>query len=301
MKLINKLLIASLCLGMLTLASCNNGDDEGPSEPPFMGNLSGTLTDIEAGGAETQFVATSIEATHDTTAFANEAAVKIIAKNAAGVEIVINLRDTVATMVPYTFTSTSTNTSTITFSPTKGPFTTVRDDIGATASGNIEITDNGMDDGILRGIIHILGWYEVVQSGEDNIKAFLQNGSFEVPLTRTGFSIGGGDATLSCKINGAQFDPALVMSSGFSITASSLTGQGIGLILPTNATVGQHNFGGEYSAIYTSGMATYTTEGTINISAVNAAQSSASGTFQFTATPIGGGETVSVTDGTFSF
>ena len=82
MKLINKFLIGSICLGLLTFASCTKGDDDGPSEPAFQGIFKGDLT-VLGTQEPTVYSATTITATHDTSGFSFGAAVKIEVVNSS--------------------------------------------------------------------------------------------------------------------------------------------------------------------------------------------------------------------------
>ncbi|NEN24827.1 hypothetical protein G3O08_15095 [Cryomorpha ignava] len=301
MKLINKFLIGSLCLGLLTFTSCTKGDDDGPAEPEYQGTLTGDLTII--GNPEaTVYTATSITATHDTSGF-SAAPVKIEVVNSSGVKITIQLTDTTAQLAPYVLRRSGSNLSTIKLSANGETYTTRTDDIPGEDNGLITITDGGADDGILRGNIILLKWFKVKTTGPDSLVALMQNGSFEVPLVRKGFTFEPGDATVSAKINGAAFNPIATNKFGFTLISSSATGEMLSVELPDNTTVGEHalNESSDYAVDYTSGSTLYNSEGTINVTAFDANAGTATGTFQFTATPTSGGTAVSVTEGAFTF
>ncbi len=300
MKLINKFLIGSLCLGLLTFVSCSK-DDDGPSEPAYQGTFTGDLTVISSGEAK-PYSATSITATHDTSGFSFGPSVKIEVVNSSGVKIIIHLADTTAQLTPYFLRRSGINESTINLTANSDSYTTRTDDIPGDDNGLITITDGGSKDGILRGNIILLKWFKV-KTGQtpDSLVALMQNGSFEVPLTRKGYTFEPGDASLSAKINGTAFNSTTVFSSGFSLTATNASLQSLTVNLPDDATVGEHNINAssEYQVIYMSGGTPYSSEGTMNITAFDANAGTATGTFQFTGTS--GATSVSVTEGAFTF
>lgn len=299
MKLINKFFIGTLCLGLLTFASCTKGDDDGPSEPEFQGTLTG---DYQVLGQEpTTYTATNITATHDTSGATP--AVKIEVENASGVKIIIHLSDTTAKLTPYYLRGSSINKSTLKMTANGETYTTKTDDIPGDDNGIITITDGGSKDGILRGTISLLKWFKVKSSGPDSLVALMQNGSFEVPLTRKGFTFEPGGASLSAKVDGVPFAPISTNKFGFTLISSSASGDIFSVELPENATVGEHplNETSEYDVNYTSGSNFYNSDGTITITAFDAGAGTASGTFQFTGTPLSGGNTVSITEGAFTF
>src|SRR5690606_13840709 len=151
--------------------------------------------------------------------------------------------------------------------------------------------------------INNLVWYKVVDAGPDSLRAALQEGAFEVPLTRKGLAFEPGDATIAAKIDGTPFNSTTVFSSGFSLTAANASGQSLILTLPMDASLGEHalNEDSDYVIMFMNSSGSHSSNGTINITAFDATASTAAGTFQFTATPSAGGTTVSVTEGTFTF
>jgi len=306
MKLINKFLIGFLALGLVTLVSCNKGDDDGPSEPAFTGNFTGNLTVIPSGGTTTEWVSSSITATHDTSFFPAGPRVNITVNDGNGNTIVVQLADTAATPQPYSFFQFTTSESTINTPDLESPASTRTNDTDLSPNGAIVITDNGEDDGILRGTINFLRWYVVGDEVNDDAQyAIFSEGSFEVPLTRTGTPVGGGDdSDISATIDGQAFTADIVSTAGLQITGASLGGSALSLIVPTSGvSLGDYSLdqSNGFTLIYTnqSQEAFIATSGTVSLSAYNAAAQTATGTFNATLTSTGSGTTVTATNGSF--
>ncbi len=305
MKLINKFLIGFLAMGMVTLVSCNKGDDDGPSEPEFSGTFTGNLTIVPT-ATESDWVTSSISAVHDTSMFNFGPKVRIQVQDGSGNTIVIFLTDTVVNPAGYLFSQTTTSYSTFDNSTLETPATTVKDDLTPATTGNIVITDNGKDDGILRGTINSLQWFNVLEDENDQIYAVLQEGSFEVPLTRVGTPVGGGDdSDISATIDGQAFAPDFITTSGLVITgASTSNGASLSLSVPASGVgVGDYSFDQTSSLvlIYSDGSQnTYiATSGTVSFSAYNSSAQTATGTFNATLTNQNTSNTLTLTNGSF--
>src|SRR5690554_2622297 len=79
MKSLSKLFLGICAVGLLTLVSCDKDDDSAPSEPQNAGIFKGNFINPTDGG-QSEWVATSTEAKHDTLS----GEVRIKAQNAAG-------------------------------------------------------------------------------------------------------------------------------------------------------------------------------------------------------------------------
>lgn len=301
MKLINKLFLGLCAFSLLTLASCNKDDDGGPSTPANPGVFKGSFINPQDGSTN-EWNATSTKAVHDTTLFGD---LTITAKNAAGDLVTILLSDTAVggyTLFQNTFNESSYESTTL------AAVATTRTNDVPTATGpsqsTIEITDGGKKDGRVKGIIHVLQWYIVGDGTADDTKvAILSSGTFDIPLTRVGYTGGSGDMAITAKIDGTPFVTTTVMSSGFMLTGIGANNQSLIISLPNNSTTGSHDVGGssQYSVTYSDGVNAYLSEGTMNITTFNSAAGTATGTFDVTATQMGGSNSVSITEGTFSF
>lgn len=304
MKLINKIFLGICVLSLLTIVSCQKSDDGGPSAPANPGVFTGTYNPLD--GTTSDWIASSTKAVHDTI----YESLTITAQNAAGDFITILLSDTATGY--YTLFQNTFNQSTYESATLDTIVTTVSNDVPDGTGPNqstIQITDNGMSDGRIKGIVQILQWYIVGDgTADDERVAILQDGEFDIPLTRVGMDIGGGDGEmeLSAKIDGAPFNPSssTIYAIGLMLTGSDLTtGQTIIVQLPTGTTTGSHTVDSSsgYSVTFTDGETGYLSEGTINITSFDSSSQSAAGTFEVTATPMGGGDSVSITEGSFSF
>lgn len=305
MKLINKFFLGICAIGLLTIVSCNKNDDDAPSVPSNPGILKGVLNPLDATGATSEWVATFTEAKHDTVS----GEVRIKAQNAAGDEIMILLSSAEPKL--YNLFQSTTNESTYKSSTIAAVATTRTNDVpdgSAPKPGKIQITDDGETDGRIKGIIHVIHWYIVGEgSGEgandDERVAIFQTGEFDIPLTRGANMSGSGQANVSAKIDGAAFTPMDVTPFGFTLMATGID-HSITISLPNNATIGTHDFAdmfSSYSVNYSSGLSMFNMEGTIELIEFNSIAGTATGTFEATATPSGGGDSVSITDGTFRF
>lgn len=191
-----------MAVGLLTTASCNKSDDDGPingghvdedpdeepdddpSDPVPTAVFTGNFINTQDGSAN-NWVATSTEAVHDTLESGN---LKITSQNAGGDMITILLSDTATGL--YTLFQNTFNESTYESSAISDIATTRTNDM-VTGSGpsesTIEITDSGMSDGRIKGIIHAIQWYIVGAGTSDDIRLGIFTGSeFDVPIERAG-------------------------------------------------------------------------------------------------------------------
>jgi|SRR5690554_901189 len=298
MKSINKIFLGLCAIGMLAFASCDKTDDS-PSKPTVPGLFKGDFQS-PTDGSVIEWVASSTSAVHDTSLFGN---LRIIAKNAGGDQIAILLSDTAVGY--YSLFQNTFNESTYESGTLSAVATTRSNDV-PTQSGpsqsTIEITDNGMSDGRIKGVILVAHWYIVDEGVADDTRiGIFLDGEFDMPITRVGMRTG----TITAKIDGVPFAPTDVMSTGLTLTGMNVTsGQTLGIGLPSNATIGSHDFESmfdDYNVSYSSGTSTNEMEGTVVVTAFNSAAGTITGTFEATATPSGGGESISITEGTFSY
>lgn len=306
MRLINKLLLGICAIGLLTVVSCDKNDDGGgPSTPPapgvFKGNFANTVT-----GAESEWVATYTKAELDTTS----GNLRITAKNAAGDVIRILLSSAEPGM--YELFQNTTSESSYQSTTLSGIATTRTNDVPIGSNprlSKIQITDNGDTDGKIRGTIPVIHWYTVgpnITDGDDvRVGVFNTTEEFEISLTRVGNLDGSANPSVTANIDGASFNPTFVHTSfGFSLVATDNT-RSIIISLPNNTTIGTHDFGegsfSAYSISYSSGTTGYDMQGTITVTEFNSIARTATGTFEGTATPTDGEDSVSITNGTFKF
>lgn len=297
MKSINSILIALLALCVVGLSSCTKDDDDGPKKPSFQGVFKGSFIN-PAVGAEAEWVASSASAVHDTITDI----VLISATNAAGDVITILLPDTAVRF--HTLYQTTSGESIYEQSSSTEIATTRSNDVpggpNAPSSSTIEITDNGANDGILKGNIHAISWYFVGEGvADDALLGLMYSGEFEVELKRRGFSTSG---SLSANVNGAAFNATNVTTMGEQLIATNADMHSIAITVPLlGATVGTHEVGinSPYKINYSQGSSAFLLEGTITIT--DNTKMAPKGTFQASGEAMMGEGSVEITNGSFSF
>lgn len=304
MKTINRIFMGLLCLSVVVLSSCGGSDDGGPSTPAFEGTLTGQYLDATT-GETSEFIAESVTAVHDTSFFDSHITIKAV--NAGGDVITIQLDDTAATPSPYLITPSSDNFTTYVTSTDTA--TSRSNDAGSELESVVFITHSGMSDNIIEGSISVLKWALVNPGTEDDVLyALMQAAVFSAPITRVDGSGGPGDAQLSATIDGSAFTAILVNSyvlgGGYTISGMNAANESITVNIPAGATTGDHDLTTSvgYSVGYTEGASVYSgSEGNINITAINPAAGTITGTFSCTATLASNPNvSVSITNGAFS-
>lgn len=305
MKTINRIYMGLLCLSVVVLSSCGGSDDGGPSTPAFEGTFTGQYTDATT-GETSEFIAESVTAVHDTSFFDSHITIKAV--NAGGDVITIQLDDTAARPSPYVITPSSDNFTTYVTSTDTA--TSSSNDAGSELESVVFITHSGMSDNIIEGSISVLKWVLVNPGTEDDILyAVIQGAVFSAPITRVDGSGGLGDAQLSATIDGSAFTAISITSSvfggGYLISGmNAAAGISITVNIPAGATTGDHDLTTSvgYSVGYTEGASVYSgSEGNINITAINPAAGTITGTFSCTATLASNPNvSVSITNGAFS-
>lgn len=285
------------------MASCNKNDDDGPSTPTVPGVFKGTLMNPQD-GSTSEWVATSTKAEHDTIS----GELRIRAQNAAGDVIMILLKS--AEPAYYTLFQNTTDESTYQSSTLASLATTRTNDVpvgNKPAKSTVEITDNGETDGRIKGNIISIQWYVVgdgIAIADDAKFAMFSEGEFDIAVTRGTDMGGSGNPEISALIDGSPFNPTSAFPSGLTLSATDFT-HSISITLPSNATIGSHDFGSSfdgYNVSFSAGMSFYDMEGTIYVGTFNSIEGTATGTFEGTATPWDGdGDSISITNGTFRF
>lgn len=298
MRSINSILIALLAVCMVGLSSCNKDDDEGPSKPAFAGVFKAKTINPST-GEEIEWVATSTSAVHDTIV----GSVLITAKNAAGDVISVYLSDTAVTF--YSLYQNTSNESIYQSESSPEIATTRTNDVlggnDAPIQSTIEITDNGLEDGILKGNIHVIYWYFVGEGIADDVPfIFMHQGEFEVELKRKGLSTSG---SLSANVNGAAFNATNVTVMGPQLIAMNDEMHSISITVPSlGITEGTHEIGmgSPYQINYSTGTNAIMLDGTITITSYDGV--TPKGTFEASGESMTNpGVTVEITNGSFSY
>ncbi len=307
MKLKNQLFTGLICLSAIAITACGGKDDNDPSPPANTGSFTGQFTN--AAGEVSQWTATSAKAVLDTSIFGD---LTITATSASGdvIEIVLNNGEETAHLM----NSNTYNYSTYSADSLTTPATTETDD-GVTANlGNITISDNGDSDDLLKcsGSDNFAKWFIVNPNDDDDLYGKMENISFSAPLTRVGFTGGGGsgESSLIVDIDGATFNPDYVSASSFGgailLIGTNNSGKTVSVNIPSGATVGNHdlsNTSSQYSINYSLGQTSFiSSTGSVNISQYDQTAGTVTGTFSCTVIDILNptGATHSLTNGSFS-
>lgn len=304
MKLKNKLFTGLICLSAIAITACGDKNNDGPSTPANPGTFTGKFT--SAAGEVSQWTATSATAVLDTSVFGD---LTITATNASGDVISIVLSDGQETA--HLMNSNTNNYSIYSTANLPVPPSTESDDATAGTNGNISITDNGDSDNLLKGSgnENFIKWVKVDPDTVDKVFGFMENISFSAPLTRVGFTGGGGESSLAFTIDGNAFSPIYTSSTvaqGMFLIISSDGNATVTVSIPSGATTGDHDLsqsthGYTISYVISGSTTSYTsTSGTMNISAINATAGTITGTFSCSVANPTGTNAISMTNGSFS-
>lgn len=307
MKFLNKLFLPAILAMAIALTSCvDDDDDNGPSNDP-QGSMTGDLTVIDAGAPiQSQWNSTDVTCFHDTllNVFV------ITSTDDSGDKITLTLSN--GNQGNFQFQSFGENISVYDQANSTDTITTQPNDFldPPSTGGLVTITTEDYEMASeISGTIVQLSWARI-GPGDDDDEAFgfIQNAEFsEVPVTKgTNVSLGG-EASLSCLVDGTPFNGEFVTTTSINnmliISASNTAGQTVTISLPQNASVGSHDIGGVagYMATYSDGGTGYSgTSGTIQLTSVNISSGTAEGIFSFTGTDLLSSSTVEVTNGSFT-